>query len=303
MLYYLFDYLDKEFDLIGAGVFQYISFRSGMAIGLSLLITILFGKGLIRVLSRRQIKENVRDLGLEGQARKMGTPTMGGIIIIMAIIIPTVLFARLDNIYIILLLVSTIWMGIIGFIDDYIKVFKRSKEGLRGGFKVFGQIGLGLIVSLTLYFHKDVVVREFNVKNDTTMDLTETAQNYEDVKSTITTIPFVKNNQADYKGLSPFGEGFTWIPYALIVTFIVAAVSNGVNMTDGLDGLAAGSSAIVVLTLAVFTYVSGRVDFSQYLNIMYIPNTSELVIFCVALVGACIGFIWYNAYPERRQNL
>jgi len=299
MLYYLFDYLDKEFDLIGAGVFQYISFRSGMAIGLSLLITILFGKSLIRVLIRRQIKENVRDLGLEGQARKKGTPTMGGIIIIMAIIIPTVLFARLDNIYIILLLVSTIWMGIIGFIDDYIKVFKRSKEGLRGGFKVFGQIGLGLIVSLTLYFHKDVVVREFNVKNDTTMDLTETAQNYEDVKSTITTIPFVKNNQADYKWLSPFGEGLTWIPYALIVTFIVAAVSNGVNMTDGLDGLAAGSSAIVVLTLAVFTYVSGRVDFSQYLNIMYIPNTSELVIFCVALVGACIGFIWYNAYPAQ----
>ena len=299
MLYYLFDYLQREFDLIGAGVWQYISFRSGMAISLSLLITVLFGKGLIRYLQKKQIGEQIRDLGLEGQAQKKGTPTMGGIIIIMAIIIPTVLLARLDNIYIVLLLISTVWMGVIGFIDDYIKVFKKNKEGLRGRFKVFGQVGLGLIVGFTLYFHQDVVVRDFDSEPIDNQEIVRTETPYRDVKSTITTIPFVKNNEADYKVLAPFGEQYTWIPYVLVVIFIVAAVSNGVNITDGLDGLAAGSCAVIVLTLAVFTYVSGRVDFSQYLNIMYLPNTGELVIFCVALAGACIGFIWYNTYPAQ----
>ena len=294
----MFDYLDTEFDLIGAGVWQYISFRSGMAIILSLLITIIFGKGLINRLQKKQIGEDVRDLGLEGQIQKKGTPTMGGIIIILAIIIPTILLARLDNIYVILLVVSTLWMGIIGFIDDYIKVFKLNKEGLRGRFKIVGQVGLGLIVGLTLSLHDDVRVREFHdpVVNQETGELEPV---FEDVKSTVTTIPFVKNNEADYSGISIFGPEYTWIIYTLIVTFIVAAVSNGANITDGIDGLTAGSSAIIALTLAVLAYVSGRVDFSQYLNIMYIPNTGETVIFCVALVGACIGFIWFNSYPAQ----
>ncbi len=296
MLYYLFDFLDKEYDLIGAGVWKYISFRSGMAVIFSLLITIIFGKGFIRKLQKLQIGEEVRDLGLEGQMKKKGTPTMGGLIIILAIIIPTLLLAKLDNIYIILLIASTLWMGMIGFLDDYIKVFRKNKEGLRGTSKIIGQVGLGLIVGLTLYFHEDVVVREFA---DPVVNAIDASANYEDIKSTITTIPFVKDNQFDYKVLSPFGDQFTWVIYTLVVIFIVTAVSNGANITDGLDGLAAGSSAIIVLVLAVFAYVSGRVDFSQYLNIMYIPNTGELVIFSVALAGACIGFIWYNAYPAQ----
>ncbi len=298
MLYYLFDYLDREFDLIGAGVWQYISFRSGMAIIFSLFISVLFGKSLINRLRKKQIGEQVRDLGLEGQAQKTGTPTMGGIIIILSIVIPTLLLAQLDNIYIILLLVSTVWLGLIGFLDDYIKVFKKSKEGLAGRSKIVGQVGLGLIVGLTLYFHKDVVVRQFS--DPVTVEETgEVIPQYRDIKSTITTIPFVKNNQADYKDISFLGEDYTWVVYTLVVIFIVAAVSNGANITDGLDGLAAGISAIIVLTLAVLAYVSGRVDFSQYLNIMYLPNTGELVIFSVALVGACIGFIWFNAYPAQ----
>ncbi len=297
MLYYLFDYLDREFDLIGAGVWQYISFRSGMAIIFSLLISVIFGKGLIKYLKKLQIGEEVRDLGLEGQMEKKGTPTMGGLIIMLAIIIPTLLLAKLDNVYIILLLVSTIWMGSIGFLDDYIKVFKKDKEGLRGRSKIIGQVGLGLIVGLTLYFHEDVVVREFSETSPTSTEIS--APQYEDVKSTITTIPFVKNNVADYKSISIFGDKYTWIIYTLVVIFIVSAVSNGANITDGLDGLAAGTSAIIVLTLAILAYVSGRVDFSQYLNIMYLPNTGELVIFSVALAGACIGFIWYNAFPAQ----
>lgn len=298
MLYYLFDYLDREFDLIGAGVWQYISFRSGMAIIFSLLISVLIGKSLINWLHKMQIGEQVRDLGLEGQVQKTGTPTMGGFIIILSIVIPTLLLAQLDNIYIILLLVSTVWLGFIGFLDDYIKVFKKNKEGLAGRSKIVGQVGLGLIVGLTLYFHKDVVVRQFS--DPVTVEETgESIPQYRDIKSTITTIPFVKNNQADYKDISFFGEDYTWVIYTLVVIFIVAAVSNGANITDGLDGLAAGVSAIIALTLAVLAYVSGRVDFSQYLNIMYLPNTGELVIFSVALVGACIGFIWYNAYPAQ----
>ncbi len=297
MLYYLFDYLDSEFDLIGAGVWKYISFRSGMAIIFSLLISIIFGKGLINRLQKLQIGEEVRDLGLEGQLQKKGTPTMGGLIIILAIIVPTLLLAKLDNIYIILLIISTLWMGSIGFIDDYIKVFKKNKKGLRGRSKIIGQVGLGLIVGLTLYFHEDVVVRKFSEPVTTDTEISE--PQYEDIKSTITTIPFVKNNEADYKSISIFGEKYTWIVYTLIVIFIVASVSNGANITDGLDGLAAGTSAIIVLTLAVLAYVSGRVDFSQYLNIMYLPNTGELVIFSVALAGACIGFIWFNTYPAQ----
>jgi phospho-N-acetylmuramoyl-pentapeptide-transferase len=297
MLYYLFDFLDTEYDLIGAGVWKYISFRSGMAVIFSLLITIFFGKGLIRRLQRLQIGEEIRDLGLEGQLQKKGTPTMGGLIIILAIVVPTLLLAKLDNIYIILMLVSVVWMGSIGFLDDYLKVFRKNKEGLRGKFKVIGQVGLGLIVGLTLSFHQDVVVREF--AEPTADGLATTTETYVDTKSTITTIPFVKDNQFDYEILSPFGADYTWIIYTLIVIFIVTSVSNGANLTDGLDGLAAGSSAIIVLVLAVLACVSGRVDFSQYLNIMYIPNSSELVIFSVALAGACIGFIWYNAYPAQ----
>lgn len=248
-------------------------------------------------MQKLQIGEEVRDLGLEGQLQKKGTPTMGGLIIILAIIVPTLLLAKLDNIYIILLIISTLWMGSIGFIDDYIKVFKKNKKGLRGRSKIIGQVGLGLIVGLTLYFHEDVVVRKFSEPVTTDTEISE--PQYEDIKSTITTIPFVKNNEADYKSISIFGEKYTWIVYTLIVIFIVASVSNGANITDGLDGLAAGTSAIIVLTLAVLAYVSGRVDFSQYLNIMYLPNTGELVIFSVALAGACIGFIWFNTYPAQ----
>lgn len=310
MLYYLFDYLDKQFDLMGAGVFKYISFRAGMAAFFSLLITITFGKTLINFLRRKQVGEDIRDLGLEGQLQKKGTPTMGGLIIIAAILIPTLLFARLDNIYVILLIVATVWLGVIGFLDDYIKVFKKDKEGLAGRFKIVGQVGLGLIVGLTLYFHDEVVVRE--VQPDSLASISaltftqeeeqepETLLRYKDVKSTSTTIPFFKNNELDYKNLLPFlPADFTWITYVLVVIVVVTAVSNGANITDGIDGLAAGTSGIIALTLAIFAYLSGRVDFSSYLNIMYIPNLSELVIFTTALVGACLGFLWYNAFPAQ----
>jgi phospho-N-acetylmuramoyl-pentapeptide-transferase len=312
MLYYLFDYLDKQFDLMGAGVFKYISFRAGMAAFFSLLITITFGKSLINLLRRKQVGEDIRDLGLEGQIQKKGTPTMGGLIIIAAILVPTLLFARLDNIYVILLIVATIWLGLIGFLDDYIKVFKKDKEGLAGRFKIVGQVGLGLIVGLTLYFNDAVVVREVQPESlasiSTLMLLQDQNQDedqerllkYKDVKSTKTTIPFLKNNEFDYKNLLPFiPDAYTWITYVLVVIVIITAVSNGANITDGIDGLAAGTSGIIALTLAIFAYLSGRVDFSSYLNIMYIPNLSELVIFTTALVGACLGFLWYNAYPAQ----
>ena len=296
MLYYLFKYLEQHFNLIGAGVFQYISFRAGMAVVLSLLITITSGKRLIGFLQKKQIGETIRDLGLHGQMEKRGTPTMGGIIIISAIVIPTLLFAKLDNIYVILLLVTTLGLGAIGFLDDYIKVFKKNKEGLSGKFKVIGQIGIGLIVGLTLYFHEDVVVREFDNVNATEIS----TEGYQDVKSTITTVPFMKDNELGYDNLIPFfDDDYTWMFYVLIVIFIVTSVSNAVNITDGLDGLAAGTSAITGITIAILAYVSGRVDFSDYLNIMYIPNLGELVIFCTAFVGACLGFLWYNAYPAQ----
>jgi len=299
MLYYLFSYLDREFDLMGAGVFEYISFRAGMAAVISLLVTITFGKNLINMLRKKQVGESIRDLGLTGQMEKKGTPTMGGLIIIAAIVIPTLLFANLENIYVILLLVTTIVLGLIGFIDDYIKVFRRNKEGLAGKFKVVGQVTVGLIVGATLYFSDEVVIREFNESGEATEVMVDRI-GYEDVKSTTTTIPFVKNNELDYSVLNP--TDFDWVTagiYILIVIFFVTAISNGANITDGIDGLAAGTSAIIGLTLAILAYISGNAIFSDYLNVMFIPNSGELVIFCTAFVGACVGFLWYNSYPAQ----
>jgi phospho-N-acetylmuramoyl-pentapeptide-transferase len=304
MLYYFFDYIERNFDLPGAGLFQYISFRAGAAALLSLIITITFGKSLINYLRKKQVGEDIRDLGLEGQIQKKGTPTMGGLIIIAAILIPTLLMARLDNVYVILLVATTLWLGFIGFVDDYIKVFKKNKEGLAGRFKIVGQVTIGLVVGLTLYFNDSVVIRE--VKPATTASL-QTMQpesgvrmEYHDTKSTKTTVPFIKNNEFDYGDIFPWlDKNYTWIIFTLVVIVIITAVSNGANITDGIDGLAAGTSAIIGLTLAIFAYLSGRVDFSSYLNIMYIPNLGELVIFCTAFVGACLGFLWYNAFPAQ----
>ena len=291
MLYHFFDYIDQEFDLFGVGVFQYISFRAGLAVLISLLITITFGQRLISLLKAFQLGESIRDLGLSGQMEKQGTPTMGGIIILLGIIIPTLLFADLTNIYILLLIISAIWMGSIGFIDDFLKIKKKNKEGLRGKFKIIGQVALGLLVGGTMVSHPDIVVREFN-SNDISL--------YSDIKSSATTIPFFKNNEFQYSWLLPdFLSEYAWVVYILMVTFIVTAVSNGVNITDGIDGLAAGTTAIIAMSLAILAYLSGNVIFSNYLNIMYIPNSGELVIFCAALVGACIGFLWYNAFPAQ----
>lgn len=301
MLYYLFDYIERAFDFPGAGLFQYISFRAGAAAVLSLVITISFGKSLINFLRKKQVGEEIRDLGLEGQVQKKGTPTMGGIIIIAAILIPTLLLAKLDNVYIILLVATTLWLGLIGFVDDYIKVFKKNKEGLAGRFKIVGQVTIGLIVGLTLYFNENVVVRE-RVAATTTIEAPAEAETQRPlgVKSTKTTVPFLKNNEFDYASITPWlDKNYTWIIYTLVVIVIVTAVSNGANITDGIDGLAAGTAGIIGLTLAIFAYLSGRVDFSSYLNIMYIPNLGELVIFCTAFVGACLGFLWYNAYPAQ----
>jgi phospho-N-acetylmuramoyl-pentapeptide-transferase len=300
MLYYLFTYLHEAFDLPGAGVFQYISFRAAMAVIVSLLISMIFGKSIIRNLAKKQVGESVRDLGLEGQTEKAGTPTMGGIIILSAILIPTLLFAKLDNIYVILMLITTVWMGFIGFLDDYIKVFKKDKEGLAGKFKILGQVSLGLIVGSILYFHPDVVMREqVEVVNESSQ--IEYVQ--EDVKSTMTTIPFVKNNEFDYSDLLSWAgekaQDWAWLIFIPMVIFIVTAVSNGANLTDGIDGLATGTSAIIGLVLAIFAYVSGNIIFADYLNIMYIPNSGELVIFIGAFVGACVGFLWYNSYPAQ----
>ena len=291
MLYHFFDYIDQEFDLFGVGVFQYISFRAGLAVLISLLITITFGQRLINLLKAFQLGESIRDLGLIGQMEKQGTPTMGGIIILLGILIPTLLFADLTNIYILLLIISAIWMGAIGFIDDFLKIKRRNKDGLRGKFKIIGQVGLGLFVGGTMVFHPDIVVREFKSSDISFFD---------DIKSLATTIPFFKNNEFQYEWLLPnFLSEYVWVIYLLMVTFIVTAVSNGVNITDGIDGLAAGTIAIIALTLAILAYLSGNVIFSNYLNIMYIPNSGELVIFCAALVGACIGFLWYNAFPAQ----
>jgi phospho-N-acetylmuramoyl-pentapeptide-transferase len=299
MLYYLFHYIETNFNFPGAGVFQYISFRAGAAAVISLLITITFGKNLINYLRKKQVGEEIRNLGLEGQAQKKGTPTMGGIIIIAAILIPTLLFAQIHNVYVFLLIITTVWLGIIGFIDDYIKVFKKNKEGLAGKFKIVGQVGIGLIVGLTLYFSDNVVVREVDPTATTVQEQAEPA-NFKDVKSMKTTVPFFKNNELDYSDVLPFiPKDYTWLVYTIVVILIVTFISNGANITDGIDGLAAGTSAIIGLTLAIFAYLSGRVDFSNYLNIMYIPNLGELVIFCTAFVGACLGFLWYNAYPAQ----
>ncbi|MFC5627152.1 phospho-N-acetylmuramoyl-pentapeptide-transferase [Algoriphagus winogradskyi] len=299
MLYPLFDYLDKVLDIPGTGVFRFISFRAGMAALFSLIITISFGHKIIAWIRNKQIGETVRDLGLEGEKQKKGTPTMGGLMIMAAILIPTLLFADLNNIYIILLLITTVWLGAIGFVDDYIKVFKKNKEGLAGRFKIIGQIGIGIIVGSTLYFNESVVIREFTNPVSIEEGVVETPT-YRDVKVAKTTIPFTKNNELNYETLLGFmGEAMTPILYIFVVTFIITAVSNGANITDGIDGLAAGTSAIIGLTIAIFAYLSGNAIFSSYLNIMYIPNSGELVIFASAFIGACVGFLWYNAYPAQ----
>lgn len=300
MLYYLFTYLQEAFNFPGAGVFQYISFRAAMAVIVSLLISLMFGKRIINYLAKKQVGESIRDLGLEGQVEKAGTPTMGGLIIISSILVPTILFAQLDNIYVILMIITTVWMGLIGFMDDYIKVFKKNKKGLAGKFKVLGQVSLGLLVGFILYFHPDVVMREQVNTIDTSDQVAVVQQN---VKSTMTTIPFVKNNEFDYSDLlswlGDYAQDWAWLIFIPMVIFIVTAVSNGANLTDGIDGLATGTSAIIGLVLAIFAYVSGNIIFADYLNIMYIPNSGELVIFIAAFVGACVGFLWYNSYPAQ----
>ncbi|MEI7596307.1 MAG: phospho-N-acetylmuramoyl-pentapeptide-transferase [Bacteroidota bacterium] len=314
MFYYIFDYLDKAYDFPGAGVFHYISFRAAMAFIGSMLFSLFIGKRIINILRKKQVGETVRDLGLEGQNIKAGTPTMGGLIILAGILVPTLLFAKLHNIYIILMIVSTVWLGLIGFLDDYIKVFKKDKKGLHGKFKVMGQIGLGLIVGFTLYFHPDVVIREKSEMAKIVVDSNNPLQSMDDklqsetyskkeVKSTKTNIPFFKENEFDYAVLIKWiGDDYlkyAWLVFIPIVILIITAVSNGANLTDGLDGLATGTSAIIGATLGILAYVSGNTVFSDYLNIMYLPKTAELVIFIAAFVGACVGFLWYNSYPAQ----
>ena len=308
MLYYLFDYLQETYNFPGAGVFQYISFRSAMAVITSLLVSMVFGGRIINLIRKKQIEEQVRELGLEGERQKKGTPTMGGLIIISAILIPTLLFTKLDNIYIIIMVISTLWMGIIGFIDDYIKVYRKDKKGLAGRFKILGQVGLGIIVGLMMLFNSDIVIKEQLVENQIITETNTSVANefgfeQEAKQSTKTTIPFIKNNEFDYKTLTNWMGKMAPIAFlilfVLIVILIITAVSNGANMTDGLDGLATGTSAIIGATIAVFAYVSGNIMAAEYLNIMYIPNTGELVIFMASFVGACVGFLWYNSYPAQ----
>jgi len=300
MFYYLFNYLDKQYDLMGAGVFRFISFRAGMAMFFALLIALFYGKKMIRYLRVKQIGESVRDLGLEGQMEKKGTPTMGGVLIILSVIVPVLLFARLSNVFIIILLIATIWLGLLGFLDDYIKVFKKNKEGLAGRFKIIGQVGLGLLIGLILFFNKDVGVRKYLPAHYDSKSDISVSTNFIDQHSLKTTIPFLKGNELDYEKVFSFvGENWVWIPYVILVVFIITAVSNGANMTDGLDGLATGVSAIIIFTLAIFAYVSGNAVFAKYLNIMFIPNSAEVVIFCAALFGGCIGFLWYNSFPAQ----
>lgn len=317
MLYYLFNYLKAHFNLSGAGVFQFITFRVSMAILLSLVISMILGKRIVNFLQRKQIGETIRELGLQGEQSKKGTPTMGGFIILSAIVIPTLLFARIGNIYIILMLLCTLWLGLIGFLDDYIKVYKKNKEGLAARFKLLGQVGLGLIVGCTLYFNSSVVVQreliggqklnpyEVAIKGSETeqSDLNGIEHKFVNVKTPITTIPFVKSHEFNYVRLiswiSPGAKRYGFVIYVLIVIFIITAVSNGANITDGLDGLATGVSAVIGVCLGIFAYVSGNLRFADYLNIMHIPNLGELSIFIGAFVGACIGFLWYNAYPAQ----
>lgn len=302
MLYYLFDFLEKQYQFPGATLFQFLSFRASMAVLFSLLIATVFGKRVILFLQKQQIGETVRDLGLDGQKQKAGTPTMGGIIIIMATLIPVLLFTRLDNIYIILLIVTTLWMGAIGFLDDYIKIFKKDKKGLQGKFKVLGQVILGLIVGATLYFHPEVTIKEKNT-TEITATYTVAQRDGQEVKSTKTNVPFFKNNELDYGDLITWaGEDlgqYAWLLFIPIVIFIVTAVSNGANLTDGIDGLASGTSVIIVLTLGIFAWVSGNIIFSNYLDIIFIPRAGELVVFIAAFAGALVGFLWYNAFPAQ----
>lgn len=310
MLYHLFRYLDEAYDLPGSGMFQYISFRAAAAIILSLLIVIIFGRSIIDFLRRKQIGEEIRDLGLQGQLQKKGTPTMGGVIILVAILVPMLLFGKLDNVYIQLLLVSTVWLGLIGGLDDYIKVFRHRKEGLKGRFKIVGQVGLGVIVGTTMWLSPDIVVREKVTQPVQTVYLNEdgtvleTVQRHvvvssESLKTTQTTIPFVKNNEFDYGWLTDGNSVATWILYVLVAIFVVTAVSNGANLTDGLDGLATGVSVPIVAVLGVLAYLSGHIVYADYLNIMYIPGSGEMVVFAAALVGALVGFLWYNSFPAQ----
>lgn len=313
MLYYLFTFLDKAYNIPGAGVFQYISFRAAMAVITSLTISLLFGKSLINLLKKKQVGETVRDLGLSGQKEKQGTPTMGGLIILGAIIIPTLLFAKLNNVYIILILFTTLWLGFIGFLDDYIKVFRNDKKGLAARFKIFGQVFIGLVVALTMYFNDGIVIRE-KIRQTSSRSAAQMSEferipdhvkrfSSDAVKSTKTTIPFVKNNEFDYAVLlKPLGEKareYAYLVFIPIIIFIITAISNGANLTDGIDGLATGTSAIIGATLGILAWVSGNIVFADYLNIMYLPNTGELTIFVSAFVGACTGFLWYNTYPAQ----
>ena len=313
MLYHLFDYIQNSWDFPGAGVFRYLSFRSAMAVIFSLLIALVIGKRIIRMLQRKQIGEEIRNLGLEGQLQKKGTPTMGGIIILLSILVPILLFGDLTNIYVILMIVSTVWLGAIGFLDDYIKVFKKNKEGLNGRFKIIGQVGIGLIVGLTMYFSESIVVQEPSTINTAVSSITQEGGDIEIVtegdevmiqrKAPITTIPFVKDNEFNYEWLVP-GDGesartWSWIVYVIVAIFIITAVSNGANLTDGMDGLSAGVSIIIGTTLGILAYLSGNVIYADYLNIMYIPGSGELVIFMAAFVGALVGFLWYNSYPAQ----
>lgn len=302
MLYYLFEFLEQQYQLPGATLFRFLTFRASMAVLLSLALATVYGKRIITLLRRRQIGETVRDLGLEGQKQKAGTPTMGGIIIILSTLIPTLLFARLDNIYVVLLILTMVWMGVIGFIDDYIKIFKKNKKGLKGRFKVMGQVVLGLMVGAVLYFHPEVTMKEKNTTVITASFEVEEVEGKE-VKSLKTNIPFFKNNELDYsRWVSWMGEGaerYAWLLFIPVVIFIVTAVSNGANLTDGIDGLAAGSSAIIALTLGIFAWVSGNIIFSDYLDIFYIPRAGELLVFIAAFVGGLVGFLWYNAYPAQ----
>jgi phospho-N-acetylmuramoyl-pentapeptide-transferase len=315
MLYHLFEYLNREFDLPGAGLFRYISFRAGMAIMLSLIISLLLGSKIIRSLKRLQIGETVRDLGLEGQKQKEGTPTMGGLIILLAILVPCLLLARLDNVYIIVMLLTTVWMGVIGFIDDYIKIFRKNKQGLKAKFKLFGQIVLGLIIGLTMLFHHNVVVRlspeeaarhGYEVVSHVQIQDKSVPGEWKDMvycKTSLTNVPFLKGNQFDYESLVSFlgdkARDWVWIVFIPLMILIVTAVSNGANLTDGLDGLATGISAIIALALAILAYVSGNTIIAEYLNIFYIPYSGELVVFSSCFFGACIGFLWYNSYPAK----
>lgn len=313
MLYYLFQYLDKVFDFPGAGAFQYISFRAALALITSLIISLIFGKRIIEFIRRKQIGETIRELGLEGQNKKAGTPTMGGIIILAAILIPTLLFAKILNVYIVLMIISTIWLGGIGFIDDYIKVFKKNKEGLQGKFKIIGQVGIGLIVGCVFYFHPDVVIRERLTHNEKQLwasynpnaqkELKIPTYSEKPTKTLKTTIPFFKNNELDYGSFISWAcndcTKYGWLIFIPMVIIIVTAVSNGANITDGIDGLAAGTSAIIGVVLGILAYVSGNTIFADYLNIMYIPNSGELVVFMAAFIGACIGFLWYNSFPAQ----